>query len=260
MIKKVLLIVILVVTLVQADQIRNGVKVGQFVYSIFAKGMKTLPKDEILKLAKMSDSYKGTKSVKKYIGKLNLPLSAQEDIYLRIAMSQNKLSKTEAMRMYKNLSGKSGFRGALSKVIGNNPQGTVGHLNELRIANSAAEKGFDVVAIGKKFNDGLKLSDTDIDILLHKDGVEILIEAKKYASTTKMPLDKFRGDLDTLNKYAEMSSGAKVLKVFTFTDKPVNKSLLKQYKFWAKKKKVELVFGSPQQQVEQIEQLLRLRS
>lgn len=255
--KKILLALLLSLSYISADQVRNTAKVVKFV-STFLKSTKGVPDSEIIKLSKMSDGYKGTKQVKKIIGQMNLPLTAQEDIYLRIATYQGKVGRAEAEKMFKNLHGKEGFRGALSKMIGNSDQVTKGHFNELRIANSAAEKGFNVVAIGKKFDDGVKSSLTDIDVLLEKGGKQILIEAKNYASSTKMPLDKFRGDLDTLNLYAKNYTNGSVLKIFSFTEKPQSREVLYQYKVWAKKKDVELIFGTPEEQVEQIQMLMEV--
>lgn len=224
-------------------------------YNTLNKNFKTITNDKIVELSKMSDNYSGTKEVKKYIGTLNLSKSEREDIYLRIAIYQNKIDRNEAEIMFKNLNGKDGFDSTLSKVIGNNPQGTSGHLNELRIANQAVESGFEVVAIGKKFNDGIKKSDTDIDVLLTKNSKEILIEAKKYSSTTKMDLIKFRGDLDTLVIYGDKISKVKSIKIFSFTEKPQSEQLLNQYQFWADKKGVQLIFGTPNEQIEQIKML-----
>ncbi len=233
-------------------------KVVVKVYSSISKSKSVVSDAKITKLSKMSDGYKGTKSVKRYIGKLNLPTNAQEDLYLRIAIYQNKINRTEAASMFRNLKGKDGFRSTLSKIIGNNPQGTVGHINELKIANEGRKSGFDVIGIGKKFNDGIKKSDTDIDVLLRKNNTDILIEAKIYSSTTKMDLIKFRADLDTLVIYANKISKRKAIKVFSFTEKPKSDLLLKQYQFWADKKGVQLIFGNPREQIEQIKMLERI--
>jgi len=227
-------------------------------YSTITKSSKALPDSEIIKLSKISDELQGTKQVKKYIGKLNLPQDIREDLYLRIAVYQKKIPQNEAKSMFANLKGKEDFSSTLSKVIGNNIQGTKGHLNELRIANSASKSGFEVVAIGKKFDDGIKNSLTDIDILLRRNKKDILIEAKKYSPDTKMPIDKYKADLDTLVIYGDNISKGKSIKVFSFTEKPVSKEVLKQYKFWAEKKGVQLIFGTPEQQMEQIKMLERI--
>lgn len=218
----------------------------------------SLSNEDIIKLSKLSDNKQGTQHIKKYIGNLNLPQSAREDLYLRIAIFQNKLSREEAISMMNNLKGVDGFDSSLSKIIGNNPQGVIGHLNEIRIANEGAKLGLTPIAIGKKFDDGTKKSLTDIDILLRKNNKDILIEAKNYQATTKMPLDKFRGDLDTLNIYGNNISKGKSIKVFSFTNKPDNLDLLRQYEFWAKQKGVQLIFGTPQEQIEQIKMLEKI--
>ena len=233
-------------------------KIASKTYSAISKSTKVLPDDEIAKLSTMSNGYQGTKQIKKYIGKLNLPLDIREDLYLRIAIFQNKIPKDEARLMFSNLKGKEGFSSTLSKIIGNNIQGTKGHLNELRIANSASQSGIKVIAIGKKFDDGIKNSLTDIDILLRKNNKDILIEAKKYAPDTKMPIDKFKADLDTLVIYGNNISKGKSIKIFSFTEEPRNKELLKNYQFWANKKGVQLIFGSPMEQIEQIKMLEKI--
>lgn len=216
---------------------------------------KVISNKEIVKLSKMSDTYKGTKAVKNYIGKMNLSQSAREYLYLKIAIYQNKISKKEVETMFNNLKGVDGFSSTLSKIIGNNPQGTVGHLNELKIANEGAKFGFKVIGIGKKFDDGIKNSLTDIDVLLRKNGTDILIEAKKYSAKTQMPLDKFKKDLETLVVYGNSVSTGKSIKVFSFTEKPQNLKLLRLYQFWADKKGVQLIFGTPKEQIIQIKML-----
>ncbi len=120
---------------------------------------------------------------------------------------------------------------------------------------TASKNGFEVISIGKKFDNGIKHALTDIDIILKKNNKNILIEAKKYAPSTKMPIDKFKADLDTLNSYEKSILKGKTIKVFTFTEKPSSQKLLKQYQFWADKKGVQLIFGSPQEQIEQIKLL-----
>ena len=253
-----IIVIITMITISANAYSRTIATVAIKAYSAISKSSKVLPDSEIAKLSKMSDGFKGTRQVKKYIGKLNLPQDIREDSYLRIAVHQKKLSSDEAKSMFTNLKGTEGFSSTLSKVIGNNIQGTKGHLNELRIANSASKSGFKVVAIGKKFNDGVKNSLTDIDILLRKNNKDILIEAKKYSPDTKMPIEKFKSDLDTLVIYGNKISKSKSMKVFSFTEKPTNRELLKQYQFWADKKGVQLIFGTPEEQVEQIKMLEKI--
>jgi hypothetical protein len=73
-----------------------------------------------------------------------------------------------------------------------------------------------------------------------------------------MPIDKYKSDLDTLVIYGNNISKGKSIKVFSFTEKPTNKELLRQYQLWADKKGVQLIFGTPIQQVEQIKMLEKI--
>lgn len=219
--------------------------------SSISKNVKALPEDEIVRLSKLSDEVHGTKKVGKELGRLNLPNDALEDAFIRIAIHQKKITRESAERMFSRLNGVPGFRSTMKKVIGNNSAGTNGHLNELKIAEAASDNGFKVLSIGEKFVDGLKKAPTDIDVLLKKGGKVFAIEAKSYASTTKIPMDKFRGDLDTLIAY-QKKQGHNVIPVFTITNKPKDLKYLKKLQLEADKREVQLVFGNPQEQIEQI--------
>lgn len=222
--------------------------------SAISKNIKVLPEDEIIKLSKLSDEIQGTKKIGKELGMLNLPNDVLEDAFIRIAIHQKKLTRETAEEMFSRLSGVPGFRSTLRKIIGNSDVGTTGHLNELKIANIGSANGFKVLGIGEKFSDGLKKAPTDIDVLLEKDGKLFAIEAKSYASTTKIPMDKFRGDLDTLVAYKKMK-GNTVIPVFTITNKPNDLRYLKMLHHEANKRGVQLIFGKPQEQIEQIKML-----
>jgi hypothetical protein len=219
--------------------------------SEISKNVRVLPEDEIIKFSRISDEIEGTKKIGKELGKLSLPDDVLEDTFIRIAIHQNKLTREAAEIMFSRLSGTPGFRSTLRKIIGNSAVKTAGHLNELKIASVASANGFKVLGIGKKFSDGLKKTPTDIDVLLEKGGKKFAIEAKSYASTTKIPMDKFRGDLDTLVVYKNMN-GKNVVLVFTITNKPNDLSYLKMLHHESNKRGVQLVFGKPQEQVEQI--------
>ncbi len=222
--------------------------------SPISKNARVLLEDEIIRLSRLSDEIQGTKKVGKELGKLNLPDDALEDAFIRIAIHQKKLTRETSERMFSSLSGVPGFRPALRKIIGNSDVGTAGHLNELKIADAASVNGFKVLGIGEKFSDGLKKAPTDIDVLLKKGGKLFAIEAKSYASTTKIPMDKFRGDLDTLVAYKKMNAN-NVIPVFTITNKPNDPRYLKILQHESNKRGVQLVFGKPQEQIEQIKML-----
>ncbi|MDM8557754.1 hypothetical protein [Candidatus Parabeggiatoa sp. HSG14] len=166
-----------------------------------SKSSKALPDDEITRLAKLASEVKGTKKVGQVLGKLNLPNDVLEDTYIRIAIQQNKMPRKEAEAMFIRLTGTQGFRTTLSKVIGNNPAGTAGHLNELRIADSATVHGFKVSGIGKKFVDGIKKGPTDIDIVLKNGNKTFAVEAKNYSATTKIPMDKYTNVFEQAEKH-----------------------------------------------------------
>ncbi|EDN68076.1 conserved hypothetical protein [Beggiatoa sp. PS] len=184
-----------------------------------------------------------------------MPNDVLEDAYMRIAIQQNKMARGEAEGMFTRLTGTQGFRTTLGKVIGNNPAGTVGHLNELRIADNAAQHGFKVSGIGQKFVDGIKKGPTDIDIVLKKGNKTFAVEAKNYSSTTKIPMDKYRADLDTLVQYRKANASEKVVPVFSFTHQPTSPQHLKMLQHEAKKRDVELIFGSPEEQIIKLKHL-----
>jgi hypothetical protein len=228
--------------------------VGTKAIAAISKSAKVLPEGEIKNLSQLSDEIQGTKKVGQELAKLKLPDDVLEDTLIRIAIHQNKISRDAAEKMFLSLTGIPGFRSALRKVIGNSKVGTAGHLNELEIAAAASSRGFIVLEIGKKFNDGLKKAPTDIDLLLKKDGRVFAIEAKNYASSTMLPMDKYRGDLDTLKKYME-ANGGHIIPIFTITNKPNDMMYLKRLRYEADKRGVQLIFGEPASQIEQIKML-----
>jgi len=228
--------------------------VSRTVIMSISKNTKVLHEHDIIKLSKLSNEVKGTQKVGRELSRLRLPNDVLEDTFLRIAIYQNKLSRSEAEQMFVRIGGTPGFRQTLRKVIGNNAVGTIGHLNELKIADSASKHGFNILGIGYKFNDGVKKSLTDVDVLIEKEGKTFAVEAKSYAVTTKIPMDKYRSDLDTLLIYKKQNHST-VIPVFTITNKPINPRYLKQLQYEADKRGVQLLFGSPQEQVEQMNML-----
>lgn len=249
-IKSTIVTLLLLNSTVHSDQITNIIKISKFI-----KSSKAFSSTEISKFAKILEEKKGTKKLGQILGKMNLKNEVLEDTFMRLAIHRNKINKSEAKEMFLNLSGSKGFRTTLKKVVGNSSQKTTGHLNELRIANSAAKNGFKVKGIGEPFIDGIKKSATDIDILLTRKGKTFAIEAKDYMSKTNIPLDKFRGDIDTLATYVNKNSSKNVIPIFSMTNKPNNARKLKQLEDIAKKKNVQLIFGNPEEQIHQIKLL-----
>lgn len=223
------------------------------IITAITKSSKALPEEEILRLSKLSNEVEGTVKVGKELGKLNLPNEVLEDAFMRIAIHQNKISRTEADEMFSKLSQTEGFRSTLRKIIGNSDIVTAGHLNELRLANAATSHGFKVVSIGAKFDDPAKKALTDIDLILKKGNKTFIIEAKHYAETTKIPLDSYRADLDTLIAYKGKDNS--IIPVFTFTNKPTDPQYLKSLQSEADKRGVQLIFGEAEQTAIQIKML-----
>jgi len=224
-------------------------KTGAKLIQPLIKHSRTVESNTIEELVKMASSPNGTKLVGQRLGELNLPDNIIEDAYLRIALAQNKINRTEAETMIISLKGKPGFRSTVSKVIGNSAVKTSGHLNELRIADNAARNGFNVKGIGVPFNDGLKTSATDIDLLLERNGRLIAIEAKDYLPTTPIPMDKFRADMDSLVEYSKSNPDGRVLKIFSVTHRPGSQQSWLLLNKEAERRDVQLIDGAAPQQI-----------
>ncbi len=232
-----------------ADMVRNCYRVTKIIKT------QAFSTEDIARYAKLLEETKGTKKLGKLLGRMNLKNEVLEDTFMRIAIYKERLTRKEAKEMFLHLSGTSGFRTTLRKVVGNSAQKTLGHLNELRIANSASKNGFKVRGIGESFIDGIKKSPTDLDIVLNRKGKTFIIEAKDYASNTHIPLDKFRGDMDTLVSYVTKNPSDKVIPIFSMTNKPNGNMKLRQLNKIAEKRNVQLIFGSSSQQIEQMKLL-----
>jgi len=249
-IKNILIVIALLTTILNAEIVNNIVRVGKLI-----KSSEVFSPKEISKFGKILEETKGTKKLGQLLGKMNLKNEVLEDTFMRLAIYRNKIDKVEAKEMFINLSGSNGFRTTLKKVIGNGSQKTKGHINELRIANSATKNGFKVKGIGTTFFDGIKKSPTDLDVILTRKGKVFAIEAKDYMAKTDIPLDKFRGDMDTLVSYVNKNPSKNIIPIFSMTNKPKSISKLKQLQKIADKKGVQLIFGNPQEQIEQIKLL-----
>ncbi|MBK1646882.1 hypothetical protein CKO25_20090 [Thiocapsa imhoffii] len=223
---------------------------GLKAIAAISKNHNVLPAEEIVKLSKLSQEAGGTRKVGQVLGERNLPNEVLQDTFMRIAIYQNKIPRKEAELMYFRLGNTPGFRTTLRKVIGNSDAGTAGHLNELRIADAASARGFKVLGIGEKFNDGLKRAPTDIDLILKRKEKTFVIEAKDYASKSRLPLDKYRADLETLKAYKKGDDS--VVRVFTITNKPNDPRYLKMLQHEADSRGVQLIIGKPAEQIEQI--------
>ena len=216
---------------------------------------QALPEGEVARLAVLAKTAGGTKAVGKALGAKRLPDPVLEDAYLRIALYQGALGRSEAEGMYRRLGGTPGFRSALSKMIGNSPVKTAGHLNELRIADRAVQHGFSVKGIGVPFHDGRKGATTDIDVLLEKNGKLFAIEAKDYSPTTPIPMDAFRADMVTLREFQARQAQRQVVPVFAMTSAPGNASVRRLLELEASRRGIQLLFGPVDELLPQLVQL-----
>lgn len=225
-----------------------------------SKKIAVLSSVEIKRLSQMIKGPGDVTKVKTLIGGMKLPSEAIEDAFARIAIHRGNIPREEAEAMFKNLHGVKGFGSTISKTIGVNPAGTRGHLNELRIANKAAEHGFKVEGIGIKYSDGIKKSPTDLDILISKNGKIFPIEAKDYDDLAFHNLSNtMRPDMDSLVAYKKMApSPEKTHPIFTITNRPSDPNVLRMIEKDAEKRGIELIFGSPEQQIIQIQQLQKI--
>ena len=228
-------------------------KIVPSISKIF-KGSKTFSDEAIIKYSNISDKDKGTKELGRILGRKNLPNEVLEDTFLRIAIYQKKLTRRETKEMFSGLSKVPGFRQTVRKIIGNSNVVTAGHLNELKIANSASKNGFEVLSIGEKFKGDPAKGLTDIDVLLKKGNKVFAIEAKNYASMTKLPIDKFRADLNTLVIYKNKNSG-NIIPIFSITNKPINTNDFAILSREAEKRGVQLIVGTPMSQIHQMDML-----
>ena len=157
--------------------------------------------------------------------------------------------------MHRHLANVDGFAATLGKAIGNGVPQRVGHLNELVIATAAARRGFRVLALGRKFNDGNKHALTDLDILLSNSGKVFALEVKAYNSP--IPLSIFRKDLDSLVEYKRLHN-SRAIPIFTIINKPDNPSMLRTMQREADRRNIELIFGSSDDQIHKLEILARI--
>jgi len=125
---------------------------------------------------------------------------------------------------------------------------STGHLNELRIGRSGADNGFKVRGIGVRFDDKLKKAPTDIDVLMEYRGRTLAVEAKDYQPDTRIPLDSFRADMNSLVQYRKLHPEENVFPVFTVTNRPRDEATLKLLGAAARHRGVELIYGNPDEQ------------
>ncbi len=222
-----------------------------------ARSSRTLAKEEIIELSRLARTPGGTRALGTELARRGLTGSQIEDAYLRIAIHQGTIDRMEAERLFRTLSGTPGFTSTLRKVVGNNPFGTSGHMFELRLAARAAESGFKVREIGRRFADGLKRAPSDIDVLLERKGRLLAIEAKNYAPGRPIPLDMARADMATLAEF-ERQASSPVIPVFVIANR-LDPAKLKLLQHAAERQGVELITGDAVTAMAQIDVLSRIQ-
>ncbi len=254
-----LIVVVTNLSLMPANAFSSAV--GKAVVTFLPSASKyfksALLSDKVEQFAQIASKPGGTKLVGEELAKRNLPNEVLEDTFSRILVVQGRVHQDEAHGWMTRLSGVDGFRAALRKSMGASPANTIGHLNEVRIADNAAQGNFKVRGIGVPFRDPNKKGLTDIDVLLEKRGRQIAIEAKDYPSNATFPLDGFRADMLTLEQYRSANPQKQVLAVFAITNKPNSPDVWHLLQIAAEQHKVELLVGSPEDLMFQIPLLLK---
>ena len=224
--------------------------------TLLLKGSKffqrALPATKVDEFAKIAAKPGGTAIVGAELGRLKLPTEVIEDTFARILVAQGHVHEKEAEGWIRRLSGVEGFSAAMRKSMGASPANTIGHLNEVRIADQAALGNFRVRGIGVPFKDPNKSGLTDIDVLLEKKGRLIAIEAKAYSSDGAIPMDVFRADMVTLAEYRAANKNSEVFTVFSLTNKPADPGTWKLLQSAADQHKVTLLAGSAEDLMHQI--------
>ncbi len=221
------------------------IKMAMKSASIIGRSRKIISNRMIAELASMT-----VKEAGKVLGKMNLSKEMLEDVYLRILMKQKKITLRQAEDLMKDLGGVDGFLSTLRKASSGNAAQVTGHLFELRIARAARNKGYDIVAIGKKFADPAKGGLTDADLIIRKNGKQYFVEAKSYGDVSWSSLPNFRADMDSLQEASKAFGSGE--KIFIISNKPSNAEVCRALEEAARSRNVKLLFGAPERVLEVI--------
>ncbi len=201
----------------------------------------------------------GVKEIGRRLGKMKLPNEVIEGTFLHLAVEKGVMTLSEAERLFRRLRGVPGFRSTLMKIIGTNSSVTKGHLYELRLAEASSRLGLKVRHINLPFADGLKNASTDIDLVLGKSVGEIIVECKSYASDARIPMDMLRRDMDSLKSYAASAISKKVIPVLAIEVRPTDQDLYRKILGEAKRRGVEVIFGSAEEQARLLMALVKAK-
>lgn len=245
------------------NNIRRAVLVAQKaktagkIVAALGKCANALPDDEINRLAQIASKPNGLEEVGKILGKANYIGKygdeaghlILQDTYLRIALKNGKISNKVASEALEHLGGTPGLTTLLRKINSSSVSQAKGHLRELEIAMSAQKRGFSTVSLGQKFADGLKKGDTDLDVLLRKNGKNFAIESKAYSG--KVPDSMVKADAESLITFCKEIDGT--VPVFCFETAP---SRTAQY--FLSKREVKCIVGTPDEIVAKLDILANL--
>lgn len=224
--------------------------IGRYV----GKVKNALPEEEIIKYAKQIEKAGDWEIVKQILGKMKLSDEVLEDTFMRIAIYNKKIPQKEADEMFRTLKGTSGFRQTLSKICGVNDAKDKGHLFELRISRTGKDNGFDILEIGKRFNDNIKKGESDIDVILKKKQKLFAMECKDYSSSTNININDYLDDMNTLREFNKQNLGT--IPVFVCKNIPDNQNTIMKLKDAAKLRNIELLFGSEDEIMTQLDLLI----
>lgn len=217
----------------------KGVKVA----GTLGKCANALPESKIDELADIAKAPNGLKDLNQILGKANYigrygdeaGHLILQDTYMRIAIKNGRISKEMAEQTKKHLTNVPGLTSLLSKINSTSFSQAKGHLRELELAIHSQQRGFIPVSFGQKFADGLKKGDTDLDVLLHRNGINYAIESKAYAG--KVPDTMVRADAESLLAFCRSVENTKP--VFCFESEPSD-----AMRIFLKERNIECIKGT----------------
>lgn len=221
-------------------------KAGLRGAAALGKCKHALPDTEIARLADIASRKGGVKEVGQILGKMNLPGKYGEkaghlvlqDTFLRIAVRNGHISEKMAAESLKHLHGTPGLTALLRKINSVSPSQVKGHLRELEIALNAKSRGFQTVSLGQKFADGIKGSDTDLDVFLRRGRKNFAIESKAYSGV--IPDSMAKADAKSLAAFCKKVKNT--VPVFCFENEPS-----KFTRRYLEKHNIQILCGSPQE-------------
>lgn len=219
-----------------------------FEAQCFTTSVTKLSLSVIKKLAELGKT-NGSKTVEielaKHAGELGAPARVVffESTYAKILVEQKRITPEQSEEILKNLSGVPGFKSALSKMCGMSEAKAVGHGFEVMTANALKKKGYQVLAVGERFDDGIKSAATDIDLIVSKGQKIFAFELKNYqpSSIDYNALINFRGDMQSLNAYAKTNTN--VRSFFAISSRPRDPNVEKLLEATAKSQNVKIIYG-----------------